>query len=42
MEKYIKVPRVGFEPTRPKRTQDFESCASTNSATWAKINLYNK
>ncbi len=26
------VPRVGIEPTRPK-THDFESCASTNSAT---------
>jgi hypothetical protein len=26
------VPRVGIEPTRPK-THDFESCASTSSAT---------
>ena len=28
------VPKVGIEPTRP-RAHDFESCASTNSATSA-------
>ena len=32
------VPRVGIEPTRPK-THDFESCASTNSATKASVFL---
>ena len=31
----LSVPRVGIEPTRPK-TLDFESSASTSSATEAK------
>ena len=30
------VPRAGIEPARLLRTLDFESSASTNSATWAK------
>lgn len=30
------MPRAGLEPTRPKRSQDFKSCASANSATPAK------
>ena len=29
------VPKVGIEPTRPK-AHEFESCASTSSATSAK------
>ena len=33
----IKVPRVGIEPTLPKEL-DFESSASTNSATEASLN----
>ncbi len=33
------VPRAGLEPARPRlRTQDFKSCASTNSATPADAN----
>lgn len=31
---YIVVPRVGFEPTRPK-AEDFESTKSTSSITEA-------
>ena len=31
------MPPVGVEPTLPQRELDFESSASTNSATWAKI-----
>ncbi len=27
------IPEVGFEPTRPQRTLDFESSASASSAT---------
>jgi hypothetical protein len=30
------VPGAGLEPARPKRTQDFKSCVSTNSTTPAK------
>ena len=30
------IPEVGFEPTRPQRTLDFESSASASSATPAK------
>ena len=30
------VPRAGLEPARPKRTVDFKSTASTNSATPAR------
>ena len=30
------VPKVGIEPTHPK-IHDFESCASTNSATLASL-----
>ncbi len=33
-----KVPKVGIEPTHPK-VHDFESCASTNSATLATYKL---
>ncbi len=32
----LKVPRVGIEPTLPKE-QDFESSASTSSATEASV-----
>ena len=32
------VPRAGIEPARLLRTLDFESSASTNSATWAFFN----
>ena len=33
--KYM-VPAVGIEPTRPQRTRDFESRASTSSTTPAR------
>ncbi len=33
------IPEVGFEPTRPQRTLDFESSASASSATPAKQNM---
>ena len=29
------VPGIGLEPIRPQWTQDFKSCVSTNSTTWA-------
>ena len=29
------VPRVGLEPTRPKRTHGPQPCLSTNFSTWA-------
>ncbi len=32
----ILVPKAGIEPARPK-AHDFESCASTNSATQARL-----
>ena len=31
------VLRAGVEPARPQGTQDFKSCASTNSATPARV-----
>lgn len=34
------MPGVGFEPTRPYRTQDFKSRASANSATRASERGY--
>lgn len=33
------VPGAGLEPARPKRTTDFKSVASTNSATQALIRI---
>ena len=35
LEKSGSVPRTGLEPVRPRRTQDFKSCVSTNSTTRA-------
>lgn len=37
-EMNLLIPEVGFEPTRPQRTLDFESSASASSATPAKNN----
>ncbi len=34
-EKSGSVPGIGLEPIRPQWTQDFKSCVSTNSTTWA-------
>jgi hypothetical protein len=39
-EKYLKVPGIGLEPIRPQWTQDFKSCVSTNSTTWASTSGY--
>ncbi len=30
------VPGAGLEPAQPQWLQDFKSCVSTNSTTWAK------
>ena len=35
LEKSGSVPGIGLEPIRPQWTQDFKSCVSTNSTTWA-------
>jgi len=35
IEKSGLVPGIGLEPIRPQWTQDFKSCVSTNSTTWA-------
>jgi hypothetical protein len=32
---YSLVPGAGIEPARPQRPQDFKSCVSTSSTTWA-------
>ena len=29
------VPGIGIEPIRPQWPQDFKSCVSTSSTTWA-------
>ena len=34
------VPRAGLEPARPNGTQDFKSCASTNSAIPAEKSFF--
>ena len=36
---WLPVPKVGIEPTLPKE-HDFESCASTNSATLANSAVF--
>ena len=33
---WFEIPKVGLEPTLPKRETDFESVASANSATSAR------
>ena len=35
LEKSGSVPGIGLEPIRPQWSQDFKSCVSTNSTTWA-------
>jgi hypothetical protein len=39
---FLLVPGAGIEPARPQWTQDFKSCASTNSATWASVYRHKK
>ena len=36
------VPRAGLEPAHPQWIQDFKSCVSTNSTTWASNILKKK
>jgi hypothetical protein len=37
LQRFSLVPGAGLEPARPQWSQDFKSCVSTSSTTWAFV-----